>query len=90
MTPLVNPLKRSLSVNGEDFVVTLSPESLKLTRKGRRLGVELRWDELVSGESALAVALQASVGKFAEPSTAPKVTVSPPKQSKSPKARRPK
>lgn len=33
----------------------------KLTPKGRRKGHELRWKDLVSGEAALAVALNASL-----------------------------
>ena len=39
MTPLDKTLKRSIIVKGIDYVVTLSPESLKLTRKGKRLGL---------------------------------------------------
>ena len=66
MTPLDKSLKRALTINGHDYVVTLAPDALKITRKGHRLGVELKWAELVSGQSALAVALQASVGKFQE------------------------
>jgi len=64
MTPLDKSLKRALTINGRDYVVTLAPETLKITEKGHRIGVELKWADLVSGESALAVALQASVGKF--------------------------
>jgi hypothetical protein len=64
MTPLDKTLKRSLQIKGIDFVVTLSPGTLKLTRKGRRLGLELKWAEMASGESALAVALHASLGRF--------------------------
>jgi hypothetical protein len=66
MTPLDKTLKRSLNVKGIEYVVTLSPEALKLTRKGRRLGMELKWADITSGESALAVALHASVGRFEE------------------------
>jgi hypothetical protein len=64
MTPLDKPLKRALKVHGRDYVVTLTPDALKITRKGHRLGVELQWLNLVSGESALAVALHASIGQF--------------------------
>ena len=64
MTPLEKTIKRSLNVGGETYVVTLTPEALKLTRKGRRLGIELKWADLISGESALAIALQASVGQL--------------------------
>jgi hypothetical protein len=64
MTPLDKSLKRALKINGRDFVITLTPDALKITQKGHRLGVVLKWADLVSGESALAVALHASIGKF--------------------------
>jgi hypothetical protein len=67
MTPLNKTMKRSLSIKGADYVVTLTPDALKLTRKGKRLGVELKWAEITSGESALAIALHASVGRFDTP-----------------------
>ncbi len=64
MTPLDKPLKRALRIGGRDYVVTLTPDALKITEKGHRLGLELTWADLISGESALAIALQASVGKL--------------------------
>ena len=66
MTPLQKTLKRALSIGGKDYVLTLSPEGLKLTPKGKRKGIDLKWTELVSGEAALATALRASVGQFAQ------------------------
>ena len=69
MTPLNKTLKRALNIKGEDYVVTLSPEFLKISRKGHRLGLELSWVDLVSGETALAVALHASIGQFPQAST---------------------
>ncbi len=64
MTPLEKTLKRALRIDGRDYVVTLTPDALKITEKGHRLGLELRWAELISGDSALAIALQASVGRL--------------------------
>ena len=64
MTPLDKTLKRAVRIKGIDYVVTLSPDALKLTRKGKRLGMELKWEDITSGESALAIALHASVGRF--------------------------
>jgi hypothetical protein len=64
MTPLDKSLKRAINIKGQDYVVILTPDSLKITEKGRRLGLELKWADLISGESALAVALHASLGKF--------------------------
>jgi len=65
MTPLDKSLKRALMIKGRDYVIHLAPNALKITEKGRRLGLELKWADLISGESALAVALHASLGKFA-------------------------
>jgi hypothetical protein len=42
-------------------VLTISPEGLKLVEKGRRKGHELAWEALVSGDAALATALNASL-----------------------------
>ena len=65
MTTLLDKtLKRELRINGRPFIVALSPEALKLTVKGKRKGLELQWDALVNGETALAVALNASLGAF--------------------------
>ena len=64
MTPLEKTLKRALRIDGRDYVVTLTPDALKITEKGRRLGLELSWTDLISGETALAMALQASVGRL--------------------------
>jgi hypothetical protein len=65
-TPLTKPLKRELQIQGRPFVVTLSAEGIKLTLKGKRKGQELRWEDLVSGEAALAVALNASLKEIPE------------------------
>jgi hypothetical protein len=61
MTKLEKELKRELDIAGAPHVLTVSPEGLKLTAKGKRKGVELAWKDLVSGEAALAVALNASL-----------------------------
>ena len=63
-TPLRAPLKRGLTIEGREYVVTLTEANLKLTLKGKRNGFELPWAQIVNGEAALAVALQASLGAF--------------------------
>jgi hypothetical protein len=60
-TKLEKVLKREIDIDGRAYIVTLSPEGLKLTEKGKRKGQELAWKDLVSGEAALAVALNASL-----------------------------
>jgi hypothetical protein len=64
-TVLDKPLKRELTIDGQPYTVTLSPETLTLALKGRRKGVQLAWRALVNGEAALAVALNASLGQLA-------------------------
>jgi len=61
MTKLDKPLKRELDIGGEPYVLTITPEGFKLTRKGKRTGQELEWKALVSGDAALALALNASL-----------------------------
>lgn len=58
---LDKPIKRELEVDGETYVLTISGDGLKLVPKGKRKGQELAWKDLVSGEAALAVALNASL-----------------------------
>jgi hypothetical protein len=65
-TALDKTLRRQIRIKGQDYIVALSPEGLKITRKGGRKGLELAWSALVSGDAALAVALNASVGQFAD------------------------
>jgi hypothetical protein len=60
-TKLEKPLKREVSIKGDPFVVTLAPEGFRLVGKGRRKGLEIAWEDLVSGEAALARALSASI-----------------------------
>lgn len=60
-TKLEKELKREVSIKGQPYVVRIDPDGLKLTETGRRKGVELKWSDLVSGDAALAAALNASV-----------------------------
>jgi hypothetical protein len=85
MTPLHSTLKRALTIDGRDYVLTLNETALKITLKGKRNGVELPWTQLVNGEAALAVALHASLGAFAKKDTAR--TSEPPAAAKAPAGR---
>jgi hypothetical protein len=60
-TKLTNAFKRELDLNGDKYTLTVSPEGFKLVLKGKRKGLELNWSQLVSGEAALATALNASL-----------------------------
>ena len=61
MTKLDKPMRRELQVGDQVYTLTIGPDGLKLVEKGRRKGLELAWSALVSGDAALASALQASV-----------------------------
>jgi len=81
-TLLEKTLKRELSIGGHAYILAISPEGLKLTLKGRRKGLELQWDALVSGDAALAVALNASIGKFTRAPAVHKPLAQPAERSK--------
>ena len=60
-TKLEKPLKREIEVEGKPYTLTISPQGMKLVPKGRRKGHEIAWKDLVSGDAALATALNASL-----------------------------
>ena len=62
-TKLEKPLRREVAIDGQPYMLTISPDGLKLVPKGKRKGLELAWKALVSGEAALATALNASLGR---------------------------
>ena len=71
-TVLDKQLKRQVSVDGVHYTVAVDPEGFRLTGKGKRKPqVELRWRDLLSGDAAMAVALNASLSKKRQPATKP-------------------
>jgi hypothetical protein len=64
MTPLEKTLKREITIKKQSYVLTIDPAGLKLTKKGRRKGIEIAWQDLVSGDAAMAAALNASIGRL--------------------------
>ena len=60
-TRLEGSLKREIDVDGVPYTLTITPEGMTLALKGRRKGFEVQWRDLVSGEAALAFALNASL-----------------------------
>jgi hypothetical protein len=61
VTKLEGDLRREIEIDGVCHVVTLTKRGFMLTVKGRRKGLEIAWSDLVSGEAALATALNASL-----------------------------
>jgi len=60
-TALNKELKRAVVIKDKPYTLTLGPTGLKLTEKGHRKGIDLKWEDLVGGDAALAAALNASV-----------------------------
>jgi len=60
-TKLEGPLRREVDVDGALYTLTITPQGLAFVPKGRRKGYELSWTALVSGDAALATALNASL-----------------------------
>ena len=71
-TVLDKQLKRQVTVDGVEYTVALDPDGFRLTGKGkRRPQVELRWRDLLSGDAAMAVALNASLSTKRPPAAKP-------------------
>jgi hypothetical protein len=82
-TVLDKELKRQVTIDGVDCTVAVDPEGLRLTGKGKRKpDVELRWRDLLSGDAAMAVALNASLSKKGQAATKPATEQSPARASK--------
>ena len=60
-TALNKELKREVLIKDKPYTLTLGPAGLKLTLKGHRNGVDLKWEDIVGGDAALAASLNASV-----------------------------
>lgn len=68
-TSLSKELRRQVSVDGVSYTIMIDADGLRLTGKGKRKPeVELRWRELLNGDAAMAVALNASLGPAVRPS----------------------
>jgi len=82
-TVLDKELKRQVTIDGVEYIVAVDPEGLRLTGKGkRRPEVELRWRDLLSGDAAMAAALNASLSKKVQAATKPATEQPPDRASK--------
>jgi hypothetical protein len=66
-TKLDSPLKREVLIDGLAYTITIDTRGVKLVPKGKRKGFELEWQALVSGDAALATALNASLANAPAP-----------------------
>ena len=60
-TPLDRPMKREIELDGTRYTVTISPDGIKVTEKGKRKGQEITWRDIISGDAALRRDLSLSV-----------------------------
>jgi hypothetical protein len=63
MTRLDKVLRREIAIGEAAYTLSIDPDGMKLVEKGKRKGLELKWQELVNGDAALAAALQASTAR---------------------------
>ena len=49
-TKLETPLKRELAIGDQPYMITISPEGLKIVPKGKRNGLELTWKAILAGQ----------------------------------------
>jgi hypothetical protein len=69
-TKLDSPLKREIQIGPDFYTLTLSAQGFTLALKGKRKGLDVVWADLVSGDAALATALNASLTANLQPAAA--------------------
>ncbi len=52
-TKLDKVLKREIEIDGQSYIAAISPDGIKVTRKGFRKGNEISWRSVVSGDAQL-------------------------------------
>jgi hypothetical protein len=52
-TKLDKVLKREIEIDGQSYIAALSPDGIKVTKKGFRKGNEISWRSIVSGDAQL-------------------------------------
>ena len=60
-TRLDKPIKREIEVDGRPYTVTISPGGVKVVEKGKRIGQEVSWRDIVTGDARLAQDLRISL-----------------------------
>ena len=54
-------IKRELALEGETYMVTISPAGVRIVPKGRRKGHEISWQTILSGDAELTQQLKISL-----------------------------
>jgi len=53
VTRLDKTIKRELELGGQLYMVSMSPEGVRIVPKGKRKGHEISWETLLSGDAEL-------------------------------------
>lgn len=59
-TKLEKTIKREITLNDQPYIVTISPEGVKVTGKGKRNGPQLVWADFLKDEASLKATLASS------------------------------
>ena len=65
---LDKPLKRELQLGHQTYTVTISPLGVRIVEKGRRLGQEVSWEDILTGEAKMQSDLRKSLLDLGDPS----------------------
>lgn len=60
-TKLDKVLKREIEIDGQSYIAAISPDGIKVTKKGFRKGPEITWRSIISGDAGLNADLSASL-----------------------------
>jgi hypothetical protein len=61
-TKLEKPLKRELAIGDAPYMITISPDGLKIVPKGKRNGLELTWKAILAGQGGAGAAPGGGLG----------------------------
>lgn len=60
-TKLDKVLKREIELDGQSYIASISPDGIKVTKKGFRKGNEISWRSIISGDAQLNEDLNRSI-----------------------------
>ncbi len=60
-------IKRELELDGKLYTITIAPDGLKVTEKGKRKGQEIAWRSIITGDASLTEDLKISLDASAPP-----------------------
>ena len=65
-TKLDKAIKRELEIDGQAYMITISPDGVRIVPKGRRKGHQISWQTILSGDAELTQQLKISLDATAD------------------------